>query len=103
MYSRIPPSPGGGLARRAFLVSDVLNDGYLELFNHGAINTEAQAKLFKTGELKHPGHDAMDVNVKFMSFQWNQVQKRKEAIFVVTDNANCHIGNYYISAFRTLA
>lgn len=93
-----------GIKAHAVALSKSINlscfDGKLELFNHGAIITEAQAKLFKTGELKLPGHDAMDVNVKFMSFQWNQVQKRNEAIFVVTDNANRHIGDYYISSFR---
>ena len=76
-------------------------DGPLEPFDHGHIQTPEHAALFKTGELKIPGHAPEIVGVRFFSFQFNAHQNRSEAIFEIFRNGQS-TGTYFASAFKSL-
>lgn len=75
-------------------------DGPLELFDHGHIQTDTHAALFKTGWLKLPGHEAVCVAVKFANFQFNHWHKRPDPVFEVRQ-AGQFVGHYFASAFKS--
>ena len=90
-------APGTGSA----VVPASVFDGPAEYFDHAHIQTAEHARLFKTGWLKLPGHDAVCVAVRFASFQQHDHWKRPDAVFEVLQGGK-FVGHYFASAFKSL-
>jgi len=73
----------------------------LKLFDHSHITTDAHAALFKTGELALPDRAPEYVSIRHHNFQYNEMQKRVDAVFEVIRDGE-HTGYYFASAFKTL-
>lgn len=77
-------------------------DGPAEYFDHGHIQTDQHASLFRTGDLKLPGQPPKTVGVAFHHFTYSAHFKRKDAIFQAFDHDKTFLGHYFASAFSSL-
>ena len=77
------------------------SDAGLRLYDHSHIKTAFHARLFKTGELCAPGCPPEVVRIQFQNCQYNPVQERLDAVFLVVRHQQPAV-EYFASAFRWL-